>query len=338
MKIWAARTIRQLCRLELYEVVGLMVSAVAVLIFFLFSGQLDNIIGVKDFHWRVVDNVVGVYQNPLAWTFTGALAVLLVLAGFFRRANHEFLRSLTYVIRILIAFCVMLAIYEIVNFYITVFNPHDRDTALQAIDRAICFGKLPSEWMESIISTPLTDILSGAYMSWFALTYGTILLMMTHSRKAVVEYVFTALATFYIGYLTYVLVPAIGPIYTISYAHPIGGIAASFVAGKSLVAHDCFPSLHTSITIVMVTFVYRYRRKWLWLYAPMALLIIWSTLYLRFHYAIDVIAGFALALVMTQLAPRMVASWERFRTRNASVSVQVPSKLQVAREAMSELA
>lgn len=338
MKSWSTGAIRQLYRLELYELVGLMASAVAVLVFFVFSHRLGQTIGIHGSHWIVVNNVLGMYRNSLAWVFTGVLALLGTLVGFFRRSNHRVLRSVTYLLRILIAFCMMLVIYEVVNFYITAFHLPDRDITLGVIDRALFFGKLPSEWMQPIISRPLTYILSGAYMSWFTLTYVTILLMMSHSRRAAVEYVATALITFYIGYLTYALVPATGPVYTVTYAHAIGGITASFTADKSLVAHDCFPSLHTGITIVMLTFVWRYRRKWMWLYAPLCTLIVWSTLYLRFHYAIDDVAGLSLAVVMTIVVPMMVAAWQHRRDKVTSLAIHRIPKTQVAREAMSELA
>lgn len=338
MKNWATGAIRQTCQLELYEWMSLIVAAVAVCIFLVFPNRISRVMGISDSPWPLVNNVVGLFTHPLTWVFTVALVVLFTMFMCFRKAKHPFLRSSTYVLRILIAFCVMLGAYEVVNFYIVVFDFQDQDVVLQTIDKAIFFGKLPSEWMQSIISRPLTDVLSGAYMSWFALTYVTILLMMTHSRRAVIEYVVTVLSTFYIGYITYAFVPAVGPIYTVTYSHTIGGIAASFAASKGLLAHDCFPSLHTGITIVMLTFVWRYRRNWVWLYGPMAVLIIFSTLYLRFHYAIDDIAGLSLALVVTHTAPSWVAAWERLRARSGAMNRGHWQKKQPENEEMSELA
>jgi membrane-associated phospholipid phosphatase len=335
---WATKAIRQTYQMELYEWMSLLVAAIAVTIFLVFPSRISRVMGVSSYALPLINNIVGLFNQPLAWVFTAALAILVTLVVCFRKAKHPFLRTSTYVLRILIAFCIMLGAYEAVNFYIVVFDLQDQDVVLQTIDKAIFFGKLPSEWMQSIISRPLTDILSSAYMSWFALTYVTILLMMSHSRRATIEYVCTVLSTFYIGYFSYALVPAVGPIYTVTYSHTIGGIAGSFVASKGLLAHDCFPSLHTGIAIVMLTFVWRYRRKWVWLYGPMAALIVFSTLYLRFHYAIDVIAGFSLAYVMTQTAPMWVAAWERLRAKSRALELGHLQKTQTDREAMSELA
>lgn len=329
--------LRPVYRLELYEILGIVVSVAAILVFFIYAERLDEIIGVAGYHWKVVGDVVGMYQNVIPWIFTGVFAGLFVLLWRLHRLTHQRIQALAYLVRVLIAFCTMLAIYKTVNFYISVFNPYDRDTMLAAIDRALFFGKLPSEWMQAIIWKPLTYVLSGAYMSWFVLTYGTILVMMTRSRKATVEFVFTAMATFYVGYLTYILVPAIGPIYTIHFSAPIGGIASVFTHDQTLIARDCFPSLHTGISLVMLIHVWRYQKKWLWLYAPMVFLIIWSTMYLRFHYGIDVIAGASLAVCMCQLCPLAMAWWEKQRAaHNDGVVAPIPAPSQ--KTAVSELA
>ncbi|GMA49471.1 hypothetical protein GCM10025857_08280 [Alicyclobacillus contaminans] len=300
---------RALFQLELYELLGAVVSAAAIAVFFGAARKLDDIIGISGYHWKVASAVAGAYQNALTWWFTGAFALLFLLLALLHRKNHRMLRQLAFLIRVLLAFCTMLAIYKIVNFYISVFNPFDRDMALQHIDRTLFFGKLPSEWLSHLICKPLTDVLSFAYMSWFVLTYSTILVLLTHSRRAVLEFVFTALATFYVGYLTYIMVPAIGPLFTVPFPHPVGGLTNVFLHDQTLVARDCFPSLHTGISVVMVVLIGRYRRRWLWLYAPMTFLIVFSTLYLRFHYGIDVIAGAALGVAMTQLCPIAVEWW-----------------------------
>lgn len=301
--------------LELHEILGLGVSLVAIIIFFAYSTRLDQIMGISGYHWKALDNVVGVYQNSIPWLLTLGLIIFFVLLIVLRRATHQFLQHLAYLIRVLIAFLIMMAIYKTVNFYIAVFNPFDKDIVLQHIDRFLFFGKLPSEWLEPLICKPLTALFGSAYVSWFIFTYGTIVLMMTRGRKATIEYTFTAIFTFYVGYFVYLLVPAIGPVFTVKYAHSVGGISALFAQDNAFIARDCFPSLHTGISIVMLVHVWRHHRRFTWLYGPVAALIILATLYLRFHYGIDVIAGAALAFASCQLCPLMLRDWEKLRRK-----------------------
>jgi membrane-associated phospholipid phosphatase len=58
---------------------------------------------------------------------------------------------------------------------------------------------------------------------------------------------------------------------------------------------DCFPSGHTEIPLLTLWLARRYRRKLFLVYLPITAAMIFSTVYLRFHYVVDVLAGAALA-------------------------------------------
>jgi membrane-associated phospholipid phosphatase len=310
----AAALRETICVLELYEVVGLAVSAVAVAMFFCLAGRLDARMGVRGYHWQAVHSLVAVAHNVLTWAFTASVTGLLLALWYLRRSERPRAGDIAYLLRVLLSFCVMMAIYKVVNAYITVFDPFDRDTALIALDEQLFVGRTPSQWLDTIATPWLTVIMNGAYLAWYAMTCVTIILMLWHSRRAAMEYVFTAVLTFYIGYLGYVLVPAVGPVYTLSFSHHLGGLTDWF-QHQHLILHDCFPSLHTAIAVVMWTFVWRYQRRLAAVYGPACALIVLSTLYLRFHYGMDVIAGAALAGVTTQVGPLCVAAWDRWRDR-----------------------
>jgi membrane-associated phospholipid phosphatase len=75
------------------------------------------------------------------------------------------------------------------------------------------------------------------------------------------------------------------------------------------VARDCFPSLHVAHATVVAVIAYRFRR---WLFAallPVLVGLVVSTLYLRMHYAIDLIAGAAVGGIAVTLAPVINRRW-----------------------------
>jgi membrane-associated phospholipid phosphatase len=74
-------------------------------------------------------------------------------------------------------------------------------------------------------------------------------------------------------------------------------------------ARDCFPSLHTAHTTVVLAFVRRFSPRLSFLYLPIALGLYVSTLYLRMHYAIDVAAGFATGALAVFTGPRLERWW-----------------------------
>jgi membrane-associated phospholipid phosphatase len=336
-RVWL-RLKRGIYLLELYEIVGITVMGVVACVFLKYSQRIDLIFGVTGYHWRLINNMVGIVQNLTTWLFTFGLLLLVTLYSWLNKSEHAKVRQFAVGVRASIAFFLVMAVYKTVIFYISVLNPVDHDIILKHIDRALFFGRLPSEWLEPLIWRPLTWLLSLCYASWFALVYFTIFLMLSRSEQALREYVFTAVITFYIGYLTYVFVPAIGPIFTVHYDRPIGGITNVLTLGQAVLSRDCFPSLHTGISIVMLVEVWRHRRRWCWLYIPLVTLIIFSTLYLRIHYGIDVIAGAALAITTTQLAPLVLSAWEHARRAPATMYAPTGTRQTVSAESVSELA
>ena len=67
---------------------------------------------------------------------------------------------------------------------------------------------------------------------------------------------------------------------------------------------DCFPSGHTMLTLVTLGLAWRHAPRLLWVLAPVGLALIVSTVALRYHYAVDVLAGALLAPLSLWLARR----------------------------------
>ena len=68
-----------------------------------------------------------------------------------------------------------------------------------------------------------------------------------------------------------------------------------------------FPSLHAAVSLVALVYAWRYAAPWFWVLLPFVLGLWVSTIYLRHHYVVDLLAGWALAPVAVWLAPRLDA-------------------------------
>jgi membrane-associated phospholipid phosphatase len=116
-----------------------------------------------------------------------------------------------------------------------------------------------------------------------------------------------------VGVTLYVLVPAVGPLYTLGHLYDrdlAGGVVGqanrAFIDGTR-VPRDVFPSLHVGISALLLFYAARASR-------PFALVLLpavagnWiATIYLRYHYLVDVVAGFALV----PLVVAAVRAWTR---------------------------
>jgi len=74
---------------------------------------------------------------------------------------------------------------------------------------------------------------------------------------------------------------------------------------------DCFPSLHTAQPLAILIIAYKYERKLFYILLLPIMMTIFSTMYLRYHYGIDVIAGIILAVFVVKIAPFVFNKYQR---------------------------
>ncbi|MEU0546456.1 phosphatase PAP2 family protein [Micromonospora sp. NPDC005979] len=196
------------------------------------------------------------------------------------------------------------------------------DPALIEFDRTV-FGGDVSRWLNDTLGSPaLTLFMAICYLSYglSQAAYAISSYVRGHAR----EYHDFALAisiTAVVGYAGYVLVPGVGPhIYqTDVYADPLPGHEGSIGGALDAItavqgpARDLFPSLHTAMTVVLMVYLWRDARRLFWWYLPIGLGLVLSTLYLRKHYAVDLLAGTALAVLAVVVAGRVNRWWYRPR-------------------------
>jgi membrane-associated phospholipid phosphatase len=172
------------------------------------------------------------------------------------------------------------------------------------------FGGQPSRELAAAWPYPaLSEFLHFSYLAYYLIIYGPFLLLYLrgrfgdHQRAA-----FTVMLTFFAHYIFFIYFPVQGPRYL--FPAPSGDIANGAMynlahqileAGSSRGA--AFPSSHVGVAFAQTFMAFQLLKRW----AP--LLLILSTglavgaVYGGFHYATDVIAGFAYSIMIFFLAP-----------------------------------
>ncbi|GBD98696.1 undecaprenyl pyrophosphate phosphatase [bacterium BMS3Abin07] len=192
-------------------------------------------------------------------------------------------------------------------------RPHYYDDLLIRIDY-LMFGANPTIWLERFIHPVLTDILQFAYISYYLIPLALGIVLIVRKRyKVFDEAVFGIVLCFYLSYIGYILVPAVGPRYSMVHLQTTGLDANYFILSiqrlLNLLEHnktDAFPSGHTAIALMTVYYAWKSGEKGLNIFLiPLVCALMFSTVYLRYHYVIDVIAGVALTAITILIAPRM---------------------------------
>ena len=86
------------------------------------------------------------------------------------------------------------------------------------------------------------------------------------------------------------------------------------------IKRDAFPSGHTAVTLVVLCLAYRFQKTLFWFFLPFVLALIAATVYLRYHYVIDVVAGIVLSVLTVFIGEKYFYYWEKKNVRkNAEI-------------------
>lgn len=210
-------------------------------------------------------------------------------------------------------------------------RPDAVDAALYRIDLAL-FGVEPALWLQRWNTRPVVEYFSFFYYSYFGicLLYLLLAVFFTKPGRGTAEFAIGTVLVYCVGQLGYMAVPAYGPVVALQsqYTGAIDGgffwgcVSRAVAAGGAM--KDVFPSLHTAGPVWFALHAFarsrtdRRYRPLAWVTAFFAVNIIFSTMFLRWHYAIDVVAGLCLAFAASAIAQR-AARWEDERRRRAGV-------------------
>ena len=239
----------------------------------------------------------------------GALALLVLCSALYRKTWPDGPRTLFFSTAATVI--AILFVFNSLGTLIDAIHPKRFDSTLIAVDHSF-FGVHPTVWMERFITPARTAFLQIAYISYYLMPIALAVTLIVHGRNTEFEEAwFGIVLCFYLSYIGYLLVPAVGPRFTLDHLQTRSLQAGPFITsiqetlnGLEKNKTDAFPSGHTAIALVSLYYAGKTKEKVLFaILFPMVLALIVSTVYLRYHYAIDVIAGILLAGVIILFAP-----------------------------------
>jgi membrane-associated phospholipid phosphatase len=137
--------------------------------------------------------------------------------------------------------------------------------------------------------------------------------------EPVEQVVFIIVYGFLLSYLGYLFFPSIGPRFTLhnflNLSNELPGLylteplrtlldrGEKILPGMSMstillhVNRDAFPSGHTDITLLTIILAFKFRARLRWPILIIGTSLIFSTIYLRFHYVIDLVGGATVATI-----------------------------------------
>jgi hypothetical protein len=259
--------------------------------------------------------------HPHKWVSLGRVFVLLTTYGLIagtvraRKFTQPVLAPFMY--RVAALFCVELTYFAFAEL-LPVVNAASLDYELYQLDLRL-FGVEPAMYFDRFVTPSTTEWFSFFYFGYFFVLGAHVLPILFLSRRIALlgHFAMGMLLVFCIGHTLYLIVPGYGPYKAMpemfQNAFPPGiwwNMTADIVA-ESGAQKDIFPSLHTAGPTFILLFSFHHRDqmpfRYTWpLVAFFTTNIVLATMFLRWHYVIDVVAGLMLAGVAHALAVRII--------------------------------
>src|SRR5487761_147930 len=187
---------------------------------------------------------------------------------------------------------------------------------LLAWDRWL-FGVEPTIYLQRFIRPMLTAWMQFAYaFHLYNIPLVACFIYLFRPRERFREMMCGLVVVTFFGILGYLIVPAIGPVYTLRNVYTVGLSQPLAVFNRQIefinfarIQRDCYPSLHVGLSFLVWLYAWRNSKALFWILSPFILSLWVSTVYLRYHYTVDCIAGLILAPLCYTLANWLYAKY-----------------------------
>jgi membrane-associated phospholipid phosphatase len=230
--------------------------------------------------------------------------------------------SLLKIVRYWYGVAAIVYIFKQVYVIINSLKPADWDMLFIKMDFML-FGLNPTQWAYRFEHPLLTEFLQIVYVYYYPMIIVIGLQLYIRHRYTEYKYtIFIVFFSFYLSYLLYLIFPANGPrfhlhdFFAISRELPgvllTEHIRAFLNFGESIpvgvsnpqdyVQRDAMPSLHIITAFLIMYISWKVKSRSFYFYLPYFFCMAAATIYLRYHYFVDILGGLVVCAVTIMLA------------------------------------
>lgn len=193
------------------------------------------------------------------------------------------------------------------------------DSWIQSLERWV-FTVSPVLWFSEVLPSLLvSEYLHFAYIFYYLMI--PILGFALYLKKRSIEfqaYIWTLMMTFFFCYIWFIFFPVEGP----RYSSPLlaetlqRGIFYRFshwVLDQGAARGAAFPSSHVAAAMVTLFCAWKWERKVFLFLLPLGVGLTLGTVYGRFHYGVDALAGIFVAAMFYYIGPATYSAWSKRR-------------------------
>ncbi len=148
------------------------------------------------------------------------------------------------------------------------------------------------------------EIMNAGYFSYYFMLLAVTLSYFFLQRSKAEKSIFIILTSFYIYYLIFIIFPVVGPqfhynppqstpLHTGFFSNLVEWVQRNWEHPTG-----AFPSSHVGMAIIYLIMTYKDFKKLFFILLPFTIIILFATVYIKAHYAVDVLGGIASAPVI----------------------------------------
>lgn len=233
----------------------------------------------------------GMKLQPMIFRIAAFFAISFIIYH-----NKKEPNKITNAIRFFYPIALLSYIYGETAIFNTIFFRHSFDFWLSQIELQI-FGFQPAlEFANKYNSSFIYNLMYFSYLSYYLFIIGFSILAWRSAGEIKEKNMFIIINSFIIYYMFFIIFPSHGPQYYLlngQLSEP-QGIFAGTVHLIQLIGEaptGAFPSSHVGMMVIFVIMAARNFKKALPITIIITVLILFSTVYIQAHYAVDVVAG-----------------------------------------------
>jgi hypothetical protein len=170
----------------------------------------------------------------------------------------------------------------------------------------VLLGYTPSVAWEPFLRPWAVDLAMGGYLFFFYYLIGGPGHYCLHDLRLFRQCIVGLFTLYGLAFMGYTVLPAAGPHVYMLFKTPLQGswlfnwTIAPVNAGSN--GFDAFPSIHVAASLYLLLFDWQHWRRRFWCFLVPCVVLWISTMYLRFHYFVDLLAAVVLAVASWAMA------------------------------------
>ena len=178
------------------------------------------------------------------------------------------------------------------------------DEFLSNLDQNIFKFQPSIEFSKHFNSLFFSELFYFGYFCYYLLPLVVFGILYKFLPQKIEEFGFILITSFLLYYFIFIIIPAEGPQFYFPFpdnyieAQGIFGNAIKLIQKNGEAPTAAFPSSHVGISWIVIFWLYQNFRKSVKYFLPLVILLMFSTVYIKAHYFVDVVAGFISAPIV----------------------------------------